>query len=657
MPAAPRRSRSKSRQPPASPRRGKSRSKSVPVPSQPPSHSSSSSSSSRSIVKSTLFFLFVASLSTFFLAILFEHFRLPILAALADFLSLDSTTIESLIIFPCVLLMPITHIVGTLRYNNENSLLSLLSSPLRGSLTFLILQAVTWTLWTIALCILIIAVFHSPGIMGSLSGAAVLGLFSEGIMITSIFAYDDKAPDDIASSPESDLTPDHLVKAADWGSARSRSRRPLSSSFIELRKKRRKRDFLLFCGMSFALMQTPYIFSQVYKYAFKGCVECLFFGVSGARLSEVPAAFALLTTLSVPIFSHGVGGILFHPASWSFHHPLEGGATHVRFQAAGWTILAIAGCLQLFNLVFGTTFDFLLHSGNALGWVAEGLLLYSLFRYDEGQLERKSQANNEGTAVSLLPAGRPFVEFVVSILQDLFITNLHWLFISWIVVAPMGFDLFSLQPTAKLFNVTTVEGAVILLKTLLACTLPSLLLPYSATKGELGWNHPLASFIAASERALVGPYGLFRDSAVELEDKLSAYQKGGIMFALAPHGTLPVSTWALWQQKSEIFDNVCLFFGSQIAIVPGYRFWTGARGGCMPITKKNLLRVMRKRQNVALVPGGGKASIAMPYPAIHSPLTLLRSCSLRDDEVRAAPEHQRQHQAQGVRESGDAGGL
>lgn len=107
-----------------------------------------------------------------------------------------------------------------------------------------------------------------------------------------------------------------------------------------------------------------------------------------------------------------------------------------------------------------------------------------------------------------------------------------------------------------------------------------------------------------SELALVGPYGLFRDSVIELEEKDGVYKKDGCMFAVAPHGTLPLSVWAVWFQRSDIFDRVCLFFGSQVSIVPGYRFWTGARGGCMPVTKKNLMACMKKRQSVALVPGG-----------------------------------------------------
>ena len=221
----------------------------------------------------------------------------------------------------------------------------------------------------------------------------------------------------------------------------------------------------------------------------------------------------------------------------------------------------------------------------------------------------------------------PF-EFLFAVGQDIFMTNIHWLFIGWIgenwkkskttilnanaalsalafaAAAPMGFDLFSLNPTAKMFNVTPLESALSFLKVLVVCVIPSLFFPYSARRKPINIFNPVALLIKINETILLSPFGIFRDSMIEMEDPIESYQKDGCMFAIAPHGTLPLSVWAVWHQASHIFDSVCLFFGSQVALVPFYRLWTGARGGCMTITKKNLLDVMKTRQNVALVPGG-----------------------------------------------------
>jgi 2-acylglycerol O-acyltransferase 2 len=581
---------------------------------------------SRSTVKGFLFFLFVTSLSTFFISLIYDSFRSQILDYLTTTLtqttggtlSPTSTTVEIMILGPCILLMPITHTIGHFRYNNNSNNGSggsgsqhrehSLTTPkggFGGSLTFLVLQAVTWTLWTAAVGMVVFAIFWRPGMLGILSGAAVVGMFAQGLMITSIFAYDDKSKGDGSSGDASTLVdidgdadkrPDHLVKASEWSAPTKRGARARTASFVAAKKQRRKRDFLLFCAMNYALLQTPMIIIKFYQFTFKGCVDCLF-GASAQQLKDIPAVFALVCTLGIPLFTHGVGGVLFHPEDWTFFHPLKGGSVHVKFQAAGWTLLACAGLLQIANLVLGTSFGFLLHSGNVLGWCAEGLLLYSLFAFDQGR-EKVDEVS------ATVTKDRNFVEFVVSVAQDMFCTNLHWIFVVWLVLAPCGLDVFSLNPLGKLFNVSPIEAALILLKTLVFFCLPAILLPYSPTKKPTGWAHPITTFIHYFECALLAPYGLYRQSRIELEDKPEVYQQDGCMFAIAPHGTLPLSVWAVWHQKAEIFDKVCLFFGSQVAIVPGYRMWTGARGGCMPVTKKNLLACMKKRQNVALVPGG-----------------------------------------------------
>jgi len=521
---------------------------------------------------------------------------LPVLIYISRFLpTLSHAAIESMIITPCCLLVPVTHIIGQTRYNNQK----FFSKPLKGGLAHIVLQAVTWTLYSGALCLLAIAIFWSPGFFGLISSAAVLGLFAQGLMVTSILTFEeDENPANSSSEEieEDDITaPAHLIKASQWAASPVRKR---SDSFTEKKKRRRKRDFFLWCAMNYALFQVPFVLKWFYRTVIHTCVDC----ATGAQnIKDIPAFFTLIATLGIPLFTHGVGGLLFHKDQWSFHHPMSGGKIHVISQAAGWTLVSLAGLLQITNLFFNTSYDFLVHSGNVVGWVAEALLLYSLLNYkDKESVDAKDFIPSRERGNST----RGPIELLFALGQDLFMTNIHWMLIIWIATAPMGFNVFSFDPMGKMFNVTPLESAINFLKVIVVCVLPSLFFPYSAKRKPISIFNPFSLLIKINESILLSPFGIFRDSMIELEEPVEAYQKDGCMFAIAPHGTLPLSVWAVWHQASHIFDSVCLFFGSQIAIVPFYRLWTGARGGCMPVTKKNLLEVMKTRQNVALVPGG-----------------------------------------------------
>ncbi len=551
----------------------------------------------RSTAKSALIFLFVAAVFAFFSAFLWEGlFREPVLLFLTARLSLSPHLIESLIIFPCALLVPITHVIGSLRYNNEKSLLS---SPLRGGLTHICLQAATWTLWAAALSILVLSIFFSPSSFGLISSSAMLGLFAQGMMVTSIFTHRSSpaSSNNLASfdtTDDVDLTHSELVSADEWSNSPRRKR---LNSFSKQRQRRRKRDFALFIAMSYLLLQAPHFVSFFLSSILSTCVDCF---TGQMPLSELPPIAALVTTLGVPLFTHGVGGQLFNK-EWSFHHAFSGGTAHIAAQAIGWILVTIAAVFQIHNILYDNHWS-LNAAQNLLGWVAEGFLLTSIFVYEP----RKNLEDNVRE--------RSPLEFVVSVCQDLFMTNLHWLFVFWFASAPMGFDLFSINPTRDLFNCSAQQGAINFFKLLFVCCLPSLFFPYSAERHEISWKRPFAKAVKILETALLSEYGLFRDSRIVFEESEDKYSREGIMFGLTPHGTLPLSTWALWHQASHIFDHVCLFFGSQVGIIPGYRLWTGARGGCMTIDKKNLLRVMNTRQNVALVPGGVKEMmICQPF--------------------------------------------
>jgi hypothetical protein len=62
-----------------------------------------------------------------------------------------------------------------------------------------------------------------------------------------------------------------------------------------------------------------------------------------------------ISTIGIPLFTHGAGGEFFvgKQRGWWFHHPFEGGRLHVTAQAEGWSLLSLAGVLQISFLLLG----------------------------------------------------------------------------------------------------------------------------------------------------------------------------------------------------------------------------------------------------------------------------------------------------------------
>ena len=106
---------------------------------------------------------------------------------------------------------------------------------------------------------------------------------------------------------------------------------------------------------------------------FLGCVDC---AVNPAKISDHIPAFTLVSTIGIPLFTHGVGGLLFHRKYWSFQHAFNGGQLHIITQALGWSFVAIGAILQEFNLYLHTSVDpnlllkdELMYVGNLMGWI------------------------------------------------------------------------------------------------------------------------------------------------------------------------------------------------------------------------------------------------------------------------------------------------
>ena len=148
-----------------------------------------------------------------------------------------------------------------------------------------------------------------------------------------------------------------------------------------------------------------------------------------------------------------------------------------------------------------------------------------------------------------------------------------------------------------------MAGGLNFILVIVVCCLPSLLIPYSAKKRKTSLRSPFTFLASFFEFLCLGTTGMFQFSIIKLEEEEEVYLKDGCMFGMAPHGTLPLSVWALFYQSS-VLRNVCIFFGSQCALIPGYRAFIGLRGAAIPgeTTRLFLTLVNLNPSNISLIP-------------------------------------------------------
>ena len=508
-----------------------------------------------------------------------------------------------------------------------------------GALLFII----AWSLWIVALVSLVVGIVLGPGRVGVISISALLAFFAQSVANVGCLLLNASSIEDDEMRREAQSIGETLniesMKASEWlrlqkgtngSSASSRHKNnhssapKRSSTLVDWFMKGKNREFLLFFAMKIFLLQSPYAF-QYGLHLLHACANCVGLEFheeiqqsSGEKGLIVPKEFTGLVTfcctLLVPLFSHGVGGVLFHNEQWTFHHPLGGGRSHVRFQATGWSLIGVAGLLHLVFLMIGSGQEhlFLLHSGSAISTIAEVLLLYSLMNFLPDQTASKNKSSSSDLRVSTKSqktqidglkttwTTRKVCWLLLSYIQDLLVTNLHWVSPIWLVLAMLGIDTF--HP----FEASTIWGIVANVAFVASvCAMPTLLIPYSPRRKEWRWN-----FFGLINEVFINfmfhPEGLFNGTELRFEEESVDAYKGekGIMFAITPHGILPTSVIALWHQYQDIFRDVCVFFGSQVSLVPNYRFLLGMQGGYLPVEKSRLVEVMQTNQNVALVPGG-----------------------------------------------------
>lgn len=473
-----------------------------------------------------------------------------------------------------------------------------------------LLGSIAWILWAVSLALMSAGLIIGAEFFGCISLAALLTLFAQGVggvsllIRNSSLAYACKR----RSSTTSDDFPDGddirreafqrdvsnesaFVSADEWSRkdfVEGQSHQ-ISSDFVK-EEKGRKRDFFIFIVMNYMFLQVGHALIIGFKFVWD-CVQCERLGIVP---KEALVVFTFLTSLGVSLFTHGVGGRMFNE-KWTFFHPFEGGTMHIGSQAMGWSLLGVSILLHILFLVadMQSEYDFLLYIGSATSWFAEGLILYSLWNY---QHARKSPERVDHVA----PIGtdnRHTGWLLFSYFQDLVATNMHWAY-------PVVFILSMLGLPNHFLKLSALESIARGCYLLFLCCLPAICIPFSPKRKKYKWFHVLGQFNAAFEHFLLHPKGIYFDSRMKHEGDHEDYTKDKAMFAMMPHGVVPFNVWAIFYHFEEVFGDVCLFFGSQISIVPIYRFFCGMRGGCMPVEKKRLIQIMETKQNVALMPGG-----------------------------------------------------
>ena len=168
--------------------------------------------------RSLLIFFFVTSLSTFILTLVYDTYRAPILSYLQGNLPSNPSAqfIESCLLLPPLLLVPITHLIGNKR-----------NRRLKGGFTFVVLQAFTWSFYSVGVVVLFLFVYSNVRLAGVLSSVAMLGVFAQGLMVSSIMAFesDSDLPPPPPSNPdesesefesESESESESLMSAEMW---------------------------------------------------------------------------------------------------------------------------------------------------------------------------------------------------------------------------------------------------------------------------------------------------------------------------------------------------------------------------------------------------------------------------------------------------------
>ena len=460
---------------------------------------------------------------------------------------------EGAILVPALLLMlPLTH-----HKWKEAHLARIDGTPARkGNKLCILLRVIAWVIWGISALSLIIGISIGSHFFGIISISGLLAFFAQGVssvgcLLSSRMLEDDDVQRATWPVGEKESA---LVSAARWTNPENKNPLVVSISPTEKHgneaalpyKKHATNDpshrqeyhfryvnharnieFLLFFFMKIMLLQTPYFLHC-------GLVDPLHQGNlfihdrSPIIPKEIPGAVAFVCTICVPLFTHGVGGTLFNGNLWSFHHPFDGGKSHVTAQATGWSLVALAGILHLafihrgMDKQYGKDFlphlvilwhreneynqrnsflsvgkytqlsislalitnklpAYLFHSGSFLSWFAESVLLYSIIEFRPKETNDWNIKGEPGHYKSTLCH---FISFI----QNFVATNFHWLFCWWLFFTLMGFNTFSLTPMKGFLCASLSQVALNTSFLLFAWSIPYAFISYEPRRKQWKWN-------------------------------------------------------------------------------------------------------------------------------------------------------------------------
>mmetsp|Transcript_7413 Transcript_7413/g.11898 ORF Transcript_7413/g.11898 Transcript_7413/m.11898 type:complete len:832 (+) Transcript_7413:2044-4539(+) len=257
------------------------------------------------------------------------------------------------------LAIPATHWIG--RYLHKGYRLF---QPFQGGARFVILQAISWTFYSITALIIIASVAYAEHTNGLLASAGVIGTLSQVFMVSSLLTY---SSDDVGnprltrrlkSSPLFDDSDSAKLKDGDRRRIRSFAKSLVDvSALLDDPKallepdspKGAKKDTVVgeFIKMNMGLVLLGILLGIVSQHTYDD------------RHRPMYAALSSVCCIAAVFLTYGIAGRLRHKEKgWSFGQAFEGGRDFVVMQIAGWCIFGIAvlaqGLFILSSIYVGT---------------------------------------------------------------------------------------------------------------------------------------------------------------------------------------------------------------------------------------------------------------------------------------------------------------
>ena len=288
--------------------------------------------------------------------------------------------------------VPALHATGIARHVGYK-----MYQPFSGGVRFVVLQALSWAFYSLAVVALIAAVMYGEKTVGLVSSGGVLGILSQVLMASSLQTFvtpgerdpenrfnvaslQDSAPENLGETPYERLSSDILHPALNRENS-TYSDTSLDEDLLgKMEATGNKRE-------SFAELITMNFFLIVIMVGLSGVSEL--FG------HVLPAFLSLIITLVAVLLTHGMGGKVLGLKGWTFFQPFAGGTKFVILQGFTWMLFSVSVLCQLaflyivFYLGIKLTVG-LMHVGGIAAICSEVLCVVS-FRYFRSEAAKKAK--------------------------------------------------------------------------------------------------------------------------------------------------------------------------------------------------------------------------------------------------------------------------